>query len=280
MDKVLVCPDVSEFQVPLDHTFNRDFVIFRVTFGAHYVDPHFLANANAAKRLFDQGRLAGALLYVVYTSAPVRAQFDLAWKAIGPTVPEWLTGIMIDVETWRGQSYALSGDHSQAINRLYGLHAHRMGGWSSVIAYGNAGDLAELYPARDRRCRVIVANYGPSLAYRKVRGALGQQYTDGQAKWDVPTIGGTPLPRASAPFGRCDHNVFPGFANGAELVKLLRPSQLQPRRTDTDVHHLPVRRSTGGVAVHGTPGNSLISPNGQYALFLNNDGKPEVKKVS
>jgi hypothetical protein len=170
VDKVLVCPDVSEFQVPLDRAFTRDFIIFRVAFGAHYLDPHFLTNANAANRLYEEGRLAGALLYVVYTGDPVGAQFQAAWDAIGPGIPEWLTGIMIDVETWRGQSYELSGDHSRAINQLYGLHAHRMGSWDSVIAYGNAGDLAELYPGRDRRCRAIVANYGSTLAYRQVRG--------------------------------------------------------------------------------------------------------------
>ena len=271
MDKVLICPDVSEFQVPLDRSFTRDFIIFRVMFGAHYLDPHFRANADAAKRLYDQGRLAGVLLYVVYTADPVRAQYEAAWNAIGPDVPDWLTGIMIDVETWRGQRYELSGDHTRAINQLYGLHAHRMGSWDSVIAYGNAGDLAELYPGRDRRCRVIVANYGPTLAYTRVHGAIGQQYTDGQQRWDVPRINGTSLPRASAPFGHCDHNVFPGCATGKDLVKLLRPAQRTGGRPTLDgdepkhAHYDPGR------------GNSLVSPSGEYALFLDNHGNLEVR---
>jgi hypothetical protein len=184
---------------------------------------------------------------------------------------------MIDVETWRGKSYELSGDHSRPVNRLYGLHAHRMGSWDSVIAYGNAGDLDELYPGRDRRCRVIVANYGSRLAYRKVRGAIGQQYTDGQKKWPVPKIGRVRLPRHSAPFGHCDHNVFPGFATGRDLVKLLRPAQLegakahdngQPDAIDRPhpVQHNSVRR-----------GGSLVSPSGEYALLLDNSGTLEVR---
>jgi len=277
VDKVLICPDVSEFQVPLDQRFTRDFVIFRVTFGADYLDPHFLANANAAKRLYEDGRIAGALVYVVYTADAVKAQFDSAWDAIGPHVPEWLTGIMIDVETWRGQRYELSGDHSRRINRLYGMHAHRMGSWHSVIAYGNAGDLRELYPGRDTRCRVIVANYGSRLAYRKVHGAIGQQYTDGQKKWPVPKVGGVRLPRASAPFGHCDHSVFPGCANGRDLVALLRPAQLHPARP----------RDTGAGAEINRPHairrdaderpNSLVSRSGNYALVLGNDGTLEVR---
>jgi hypothetical protein len=277
VDKVLVCPDVSEFQVPLDRAFTRDFIIFRVAFGAHYLDPHFLTNANAANRLYEEGRLAGALLYVVYTGDPVGAQFQAAWDAIGPGIPEWLTGIMIDVETWRGQSYELSGDHSRAINQLYGLHAHRMGSWDSVIAYGNAGDLAELYPGRDRRCRAIVANYGSTLAYRQVRGAIGQQYSDGQQKWSVPRINGTALPRASAPFGPCDHNVFPGCATGRDLVKLLRPAQLNPRRrhgSEDDAPTPPVHRRTDR---HAALDSSLVSPSGDYTLFLNDKGNLEVR---
>lgn len=276
MDNVLICPDVSEFQVPLDGTFTRDFVIFRVTFGADYLDPHFRANADAAEKLYDDGRIAGALLYVVYTSDPVKEQYDAAWKAIGPRVPDWLTGIMIDVETWRGQSYELSGDHSRRINHLYGLHAHRMGSWQSVIAYGNACDLDELHPDRDRRCRVIVASYGSRLAYRKVRGALGQQYTDGKKRWPVPKIGGVRLPRASAPFGHCDHNVFPGFANGRELVKLLRPGQLTGAATRAghdeviDRPHRVRRNDLKG-------SNSLVSTSGDYALVLANDGTLEVR---
>jgi hypothetical protein len=276
VNKVLICPDVSEFQAPLDHTFTRDFIIFRVLFGAHYPDPKFLQNANAAKRLYDQGRLAGVLLYVVYTSDSPQDQFEAAWDLIGPRVPDWLTGIMIDVETWRGQSYELSGDHSRAINRLYGLHAHRMGSWDSVIAYGNAGDLAELYPGRDRRCRVIVASYGPTLAYKHVRGAIGQQYTDGQPKWDVPSIGGVPLPRASAPFGACDHNVFPGCRTGKDLVRLLRPAQLtgKPVPIGEDDgqhdHHLTVRH-------RARRANVLVSPSGEYALFLADDGTLEIR---
>ncbi len=278
----LICPDVSEFQHPLDQSYQRDFVIFRVTFGAHYLDPNFLANANAVKRLYDSGKVAGALLYTVYTAAPVKAQFEATWDAIGPTIPDWLTGIMLDVETWRGKSYELSGDHSTRINQLYGLHAHRMGSWASVIAYGNSGDLQELYPGRDRRCRVIVASYGSQLAYKRVRGAIGQQYSDGQQKWSVPRLGGKALPRASKPFGRCDHNVFPGVPDGKALVKMLRPAQLaHAARHPKPPVVAPIRRRAAPhpATPHYNPkhGDSLVSTDGAHALFLKNDGTLEIR---
>ncbi|HEU5265442.1 MAG TPA: hypothetical protein VFU35_02035 [Jatrophihabitans sp.] len=280
----LICPDVSEFQRPLDHTYGRDFIIFRVTFGANYLDPHFLANANAVKRLHDQGKVAGVLLYTVYTSSPVKAQFDAVWKAIGPKVPSWLTGIMLDVETWRGKSYELSGNHSKRINQLYGLHAHRMRSWQSVIAYGNAGDLAELYPGRDRRCRVIVASYGPQLTYKKVRGAIGQQYSDGQPKWRVPRLGGKALPRASTPFGPCDHNVFPGLPDAKALIKLLRPTQLahaasHPKPPVVTLAKPAVKPKVAAPAPHYNVkrGNSLVSADGAHALFLKDDGTLEIR---
>ena len=276
----LICPDVSEFQRPLDQSYNRDFIIFRVTFGANYLDPKFLTNANAVKRLHDAGRVTGVLLYTVYTKDPVKAQFDAVWKAIGPKVPNWLTGIMIDVETWRGQSYALAGNHSKRINQLYGLHAHRMGSWQSVIAYGNAGDLHELYPQRDRRCRVIVASYGPQLTYRRIPGAIGQQYSDGQPKWGVPKLAGKALPRASKPFGPCDHNVFPGLPDGKALVKLLRPAQLaRVAQHPTPPVVKPVKPVVKPPAPHYDVkrGNSLVSTDGAHALFLNTNGTLELR---
>jgi hypothetical protein len=61
---------------------------------------------------------------------------------------------------------------------------------------------------------------GLQLNYSTVKGAIGQQYTDGQAKWGVPTLGGKALPSHVAPFGACDHNVFPGVSNGAQFRAL------------------------------------------------------------
>jgi hypothetical protein len=124
---------------------------------------------------------------------------------------------------------------------------------------------------------VILANYSPTLAYRNARGAIGQQYTDGQLKWGVPRLHGAMLPRASAPFGHCDHNVFPGCATGKDLVRLLRPAQLggpAPEPDSDDAH--------GGrphVARHDEvdPRNRLVSPSGDYALVLCDDGTLEVR---
>ncbi len=282
MSKMLICPDVSQYQTPLDHTFTRDFVIFRVTFGAHKVDPKFLANANAAKRLYDEGRIDGVLLYTVYTADPVDHQFDAVWRAIGPTIPDWLTGIMIDVESWHGEPYALHGDHSKSINRLYGKHAQRMGSSSAVIAYGNRSDLAELYPGRDHRCKVIVAAYTSELIYKQVRGAIGQQYSDGSHRWSVPKVHGRELPRHSEPFGHCDHNVFPDHPDGRSLVRELRPAQIGNRRApqhDLPRPHPPRRKTVRTrPSPDPAPASALVSRNGQYAMVVHDDGAIEVRR--
>jgi hypothetical protein len=272
----VICPDGSEFQRPLTSAYPRDFAIFRGTFGSGYLDKNFLANAAAVAARYKAGKLAGAVIYTVYLPGMVKQQYDFLWKAIGPTIPPWLAGIMIDVEHWGGTGYAISGDHSSEINALYGLHAHRMGSWNSCIAYGNKNDLATIYPRRDKRCRVIVAGYSSKLTFRSVPGAIGQQYTDGSNRWPHPAG----LPTSTVPWGYCDHNVFPDFANGAQLRLSLRPTPqpvivkpvVVPPKPPTVVTPRP---TTVGPYVGQ---RSIVSADKHHALFITNAGRLEVHR--
>lgn len=266
---MLVAPDASEYQHVLDGTFNRRVVIFRVMFGNGYLDPHFLANANAAAALYKAGKIDGAILYTVYLGGQsVASQYAATWKAIGPTAPPWLLGIMIDVESWRGQSYAISGNHSAQLNSLYGMHAHKMGHWNGCIGYGNVSDLAAIWPSRDSRCHVIVASYSSSLTYKGVRGAIGQQYTDGSGKWGVPAG----LPTSTPPFGHCDHNVFPGFKDGAALRKSMRPAAAAAVKPVIVPATKPIPRPHYPHANLPAHDHALVSRDGAWAETLENDG--------
>jgi hypothetical protein len=263
-----VVPDVSEFQKPLDGSFGRDAVIMRGAFGTWKADKNFLANATEAKRLWDAGRLrGGAVIYTVYLRDTTPAQqYAYLWNLIGPKAPPWLTGIMIDCEHWGGTSYTISGDHSAQLNTLYGLHAHRMGSWQSVKGYGNQPDLGSIWPHRDSRCDVVVAGYGSQLTYRNVRGAVGQQYTDGTGRWPHPAG----LPTSSTPFGSCDHNVFP-VKDGAGFRALWgRPgyATAKPPVTPKPPAQPPAHAPAGKVLGR--------SPDGTKELLLGNSGNVAV----
>lgn len=220
----LIVPDVAEFQKVLDDSFSRDVISFRVSFGTGYQDKHFLANAAKAKELYEAGKIAGAILYVVPIFAQGGAQkhFSYAKSLIGPTCPDWVIAVMVDVESWGGASYEQHGDHSAHVRELATLCGKYTGG--KALIYGNRSDLAELCPHRGVH-PVIVAAYESDIVVGQVPHAIGQQYTDGQAKWGLPHG----LPLASPPFGNCDHNVFPSFNNGHALRTYLRPNHPAPK---------------------------------------------------
>lgn len=264
-----IVTDTSTFQPPLDSTYTRPAAIFRCCFGADYPDPKFLANANAAHKLWSNRRLqGGAVLYTVFLAAQsVQSQYQALWKLVGPTVPDWLTGIMIDVEAWPGTSYAIRGNHSAAVNQLAGMHAHRMGSFKSVKAYANVGDHRALYPGRDARVDAIVAAYRSTSPLDQVPRAVGWQYTDGEDRYPVPAG----YPRSSTPFGRCDHNVFPGVKNAAQFRALWgRPPQ--------GVTPVPAKP----VVVAPKPVNGYTvaakSPSGHTELRLWDDGSVTVRR--
>jgi hypothetical protein len=275
----LICPDESEFQPIITNKFGRRVLILRAAFGAHYEDKHFLSNAVVADWLYRHGVIDGVILYQVYlASATPQEQYAFLWKLIGPTIPDWLIGIMIDLEHWAGTSYAITGNQSKPINTLYALNCHRLGTWNGCGLYGNRGDLASLAPQRDSRMWVIVAAYGSSLIYKSVKGAIGQQYSDGSSKWPVPSIGGAALPRSTSGVS-CDHNVFdpPRFPTGVKLRAFMRPTTARPptKPSSKPPANPPAVKPYYRAAT--APGTALVSPNRTYAAFLADDGRIDIR---
>lgn len=221
----VIAPDVSHYQAALTVAYPRDFAVFKGTQGVNYLDEHFLVNAGVAVSLHAQGKLAGAVVYHVFSVDSPAAQFAKIQAAIGPTPPPWLAGVMIDLESWPGTPYEIRGDHSAAVNELGGLLAAWLGSWRRTWLYGNQYDLRALAPRRDQRMPVVVAAYTSQLVYTSIPGAIGQQYSDGETRWSVPIINGQPLPRTTPGLGYCDHNVFPGFADGTSLVHWMSGEQ-------------------------------------------------------
>lgn len=181
--------DVSYFQPVVDDSYPFRWLIFRCCDG-DFIDPNMLANAAWAKAAVTRGRMDGWTVYAVWR--PGMNAHVLANLALVMTTDSF---VMVDVESWGGQ---ISGDHSAEITQLVNALAAKYG-QSHVWVYGNAGDLASLYPNRPAWVRLVVASYGtlqPSLP-----NMVGWQYTDGQHI----TAG---RPHSTAPFGACDHNVL------------------------------------------------------------------------
>jgi hypothetical protein len=221
----ILSPDWSSFQAYLDSTYNRRIGIFRCSFSPDYADPKFLGNANQAARAFDAGEVDGFILYqVLLKRYTVKQQYDALWSQVGPKVPDWMLGVMEDLEVWRGASYEQHGDMSSMYNQIAGMHAQKLGSLNAVPWYGNSSDLNELIPRRDKRTWGILAAYTGKLEFKNVAGARGQQYTNGN--YNGPLVGRNRLPLATPPFGRCDHNYL-DFKSGAALRAFMRPDTVQ-----------------------------------------------------
>lgn len=278
--RCLICPDESEFQPIITDKFGRRILILRAAFGAHYQDRHFLSNASVVAWLYKHGVIDGCVLYQVYLStATPQEHYAFMWKLIGPTVPPWLIGIMLDIEAWSGTSYPVRGDHSAQVNALYALHCHKMGSWTGCGLYGNRNDLASIVPRRDSRAWVIVAAYGSSLVYKSVRGAIGQQYSDGSSKWPVPTVGGVKLPRSTSGVA-CDHNMFDParFPTGATLRAFMRPAPRPPVPPKPPVPPAPPKPPAP--TLYDKPGPAaaaLVTPSRHTAYFPMEDGRIDVR---
>lgn len=262
--------DVSEHNHIYTDQYGRRFIIFRATFGAHYLDHNFLHNANQAAKDYKAGLIDGAACYLVWLQSATPAEhYKFFWQQFGGVVPPWLMAVMTDIERWGGTSYQNGGDHSKALNTLNAMNAHKMGSWPAAWWYGNAGDINSLYPHRDSRFMGIEARYSNRIGLT-LKGAIGQQYTDGQAKWGVPS--GYPI--SSAPFGHVDHNAFPGVKSFKELRAKVRPAITPPKPTPPPTPKPPVdtlyAKPVGTAAV-------LVSPDRHTAYYPTNDGRIEVR---
>lgn len=197
MTNIVIWPDVSKWQVPVDNTFTRPFLMYKISEGTSYVDPHAAvngswchANAGPGKKLVGHGG------YHVWSPGNEQAQADLFFSN-AKLSPYFVA--MIDVESWGGR---ITGDHSASVTLLANLFAAKLG-QRRVKVYGNSGDLATIDPARPSWLGAVKAGYSSQAPAEPWDG---WQYTDGETKWPVPAG----WPRASAPFGNCDHNAYFG----------------------------------------------------------------------
>lgn len=182
--------DVSRYQVPVDGTYKRKWLIFRIGDGS--MDPNARANLAWCKKALADGRMLGYTGYLVYRpgETPTHLLDELGF----PTDRH----VMLDVESWGGQ---IGGNRSSELNALAAQIRARQGGDSSrVWGYGNQNDLTNLWPNRPAWMRLVVARY--STFKPNLTPLAGWQYTDGESKWAV--LRG--WPRSSKPFGHCDHN--------------------------------------------------------------------------
>lgn len=186
-----VTVDVSSYQVPVDDSYNRKWLIFRICDG-NYLDPKSKQNLRWALRARAAGKLDGFTGYVVYRPGMNQKIIDLLDSVGFPRDAV----VMIDAENWGGQ---IQGDHSTDINHLASQLSFRQGANARVWGYGNRGPDQQVWPSKPRWLRWIVASYGGSKP--AVAGMVGWQYTNGQYQ-----VGG--LPNSTPPFGRCDHNVL------------------------------------------------------------------------
>jgi hypothetical protein len=192
-----IAPDVSEFQAPVDDSFDRDWLIFRICFNGN-IDDHAAHNLAWAKKATAAGRIKGFTGYVVPlpggNDACVASLDEIGWPHDAP--------VMIDAEKWRGEPYEIFGDHSDQFNNLAARIRTRQGGQDDLAwAYGNRGPDLEVWPRKASWLGWVVASYGGSKPDEP--NLIGWQYTDGQPEFDRPD-----MPHTSAPFGRCDHNAL------------------------------------------------------------------------
>lgn len=192
MTTELFAADVSYWQVPVDDSYNRRWLIFRGGDGS--VDDNARENLDWCERAKADGRLYGYTIYWVYRPGDVDNILRFCDDLGAPDDCH----MMIDCESWGGQ---IGGNRSRELNRLARKLRKRQGGqgWR-VWGYGNTPDLHHLWPSRHRWMRLVVAGWSTNKP--DFRRMVGWQYTDGEPRFPVRPG----WPRSSAPFGRCDHN--------------------------------------------------------------------------
>ena len=192
---VTYAPDVSTFQPPVNDSFNRDWLIFRVCFNGT-VDTHAQANLAWCVKARAAGKIRGFTGYVV----PLPGGNDAILHSLDVLRFPHDAPVMIDAEKWGGTSYQINGDHSAEFNALAERLRKRQGGRADLVwAYGNRGPDLEVWPHKADWLGWVVASYGGTKP--AVPNMIGWQYTDGEPKYDRPGA-----PSSTPPFGRCDHN--------------------------------------------------------------------------
>ncbi|GAB3130713.1 hypothetical protein GCM10027289_15890 [Tsukamurella serpentis] len=200
--------DISEWQPPLPDDYPYRWVAIRSNDGT-YRDRQFTENWATVRRMLDDGRLVGAIVYAV-----VRPNWEdslaVHTEMQGEARPDVAT--MADAESWGGQ---IVGDHSAAFNGFVRGAAQWRGGGDQLtrcLGYLNPNDIS-IWPTLPE-IPFVVPSYGavPDFSRAPELGAryLIHQYTDGSGY-------GNGLPEG---YGRvrCDMNA----ANGRDPWQLAR----------------------------------------------------------
>lgn len=196
-------PDVSVFQVPVDDSYPREWLIFRLCFDGS-IDAHAVHNLAWAKRAVADGRMRGFTGYMVPLSGyDSNARCLAALDQLGFPTDQVVN---IDGEAWGGSSYEVRGDHSKQFNDLAEAVRARQGGRDDrVWAYGNRGPDLTVWPNKAPWLGWKVAAYtssdwpDPPLP----DNCIGWQYQNDMSIYDNPN-----RPHSTPPFGRCDHNML------------------------------------------------------------------------
>lgn len=254
--------DVSEWQGrAYDGSYPHTLAAYRLTLGTTYIDR--LAAANTAACHAAAGtKLTGHIGYHVWYPGNEAQQgaFMLGQAAID----QWFVA-MIDVESWSGQ---ITGDHSGSVTALATWLAGKLGSQKRVKVYGNGGDLATICPNRPPWLGVIKAGYssvGPAEPWE------AWQYSDGATQYPVPAG----WPRASAPFGACDHNARFDTAAGTAAAFGIgsgnTPGGFMPDLTAAEQHALlDMVTGINGVIASITPRQGMTGKGQMFNQALQN----------
>lgn len=190
--------DTSHYQHGVDDSYHRPAFAHKVSQGTSYVDSKADHNGSwGADNSGSKGRkMVCHIGYHVWYPGNEDAQTQ---RFLTKAHVDSRFVAMLDIESWGG---AIKGDHSSQINKMANNLAAELGR-ERVIVYYNAGDGHNIYPGHPDWVKITGARYSanpPAFPHSL------WQYSDGEAKYPVPSG----YPRISAPFGRCDHNVFIG----------------------------------------------------------------------
>lgn len=209
----LIGTDVSQWQAAIySQLYGRRWGAYRLSLSTTLIDTHGKANATGCSKapqlIFHMG-------YHVWYPGNLAAQIA---RFLAAGVFTANATAMLDVESWSG---AVSGDHSAELNQAATMLADHLGA-SRVKRYGNAGDLASIWPHPPAWLGNGVARYDddpPTLVHD------WWQYTDGSPTYPTPAG----FPTTSVPFGPCDHNAIRGTAaQVASIFGVTKPAPPTP----------------------------------------------------
>ncbi|WP_051158848.1 hypothetical protein [Tsukamurella sp. 1534] len=175
--------DVSEWQPALPDKYPYRWVAIRSNDGT-YRDRRFAENWDTVRRMLDDGRLVGAIVYAV-VRPNWQDSLDVHIEMQGEDRPDVVT--MADAESWGGQ---IVGDHSDAFNGFVRGASEWRGGTGTRITrclgYLNPNDAGIWQKLPD--IPFVVPSYGapPDFANAPELGRryVIHQYTDGSGYGD------------------------------------------------------------------------------------------------